>query len=339
MQPILTAGATAETDATWDETGLEFWVEEPATITLVQSGCLIWYSQSGNVGPRIGLGQGTFRAYSDASLLYCGASFLTQRVDSGGAGGDAIGIQRGRNSFFWGVYITSAATTPSGFQGTLFLNYTSGKHASGDGVHNHSTCWNIQNSQTSGNISPISLGAPPVVLPEANYFLNNIGFLSMSVSGIANSPILSAILLIYNTMAEWLHFGTESEMGIYPSLFECTRKYARFPNYPYYSTQVDYIDGEYRLIWNPAGTRPLCLWMTHHAITKTISGSVSGSGGGTVNLHAFRDVDYRREELGSTSRSGNGAFSITIYDDTENVFVEAREDATHTGRSESGAGT
>ena len=50
---------------------------------------------------------------------------------------------------------------------------------------------------------------------------------------------------------------------------------------------------------------------------------MTGSSGGTVNIACYRKGDNLK--LGSTSRVGNGAYSIIGYDDTETVFVEARE--------------
>jgi hypothetical protein len=77
--------------------------------------------------------------------------------------------------------------------------------------------------------------------------------------------------------------------------------------------------------------------MTYHTITYTVSGSVTGSAGGTVNLELERDGTD--ELVLSTSRTGNGSFSFTWYDNTENVYVSAREDSTHLGRSDQGTAT
>ena len=40
------------------------------------------------------------------------------------------------------------------------------------------------------------------------------------------------------------------------------------------------------------------------------------------------------EHVVSTSRSGNGAYTATVYDNTLGHFSEAREDGTHIGRSD-----
>jgi hypothetical protein len=78
-------------------------------------------------------------------------------------------------------------------------------------------------------------------------------------------------------------------------------------------------------------------WLTYHAITFTVTGTVSDSAGGTVNLACYRKSDGLK--LGSTSRVGNGSYTITIYDNTETVFAEARESAALLGRSDDGTAT
>jgi len=344
MAPIAIPGATSVND-TAEAVAMDIMIGEPATITLVQSGALIWYSQSTNVNPVVLLGEGSGRTYTDAALLYCGASFLSQRIDSGGAGGAGFTIARGRNRVYWQVYIGSAGITPAGFMGLLLLNYTSGKHASGDGVHNHSVSMWQQNSQASGTVSTIS-AAGLFSPPEAEWFMNDLLMISMNTQGAANSPVSGTTIFSesgqfgFFTTQGCIWFLTESELGVYPVCLPT-------PNHPYRRWTLDpkldayLVDDSlrWRIACSPVATRPLAAWMTYHSITKAISGTVSGSAGGTVTLRAYRDVSGRREEVQNTSRSGNGAYSLTWFDDVESVFVEAREDATHTGRSESGVGT
>lgn len=73
------------------------------------------------------------------------------------------------------------------------------------------------------------------------------------------------------------------------------------------------------------------MYLTYHAITFTVSGTVSGSNSGTVNL-GLHDATTG-ELLLTTSRSGDGSYSFTWYDDTADVYVAAYEDDTHVGRS------
>ena len=75
-------------------------------------------------------------------------------------------------------------------------------------------------------------------------------------------------------------------------------------------------------------------YTTYHTISYTISGTISGSAGGTVEISAYRtDTD---EEVGYTSRTGNGTYSIQWFDNTIDVYVVAYESSTLKGVSAKG---
>jgi hypothetical protein len=66
----------------------------------------------------------------------------------------------------------------------------------------------------------------------------------------------------------------------------------------------------------------------------TVSGMITGSNGGTINVDIFKAVTG--EKIGNTSRVGDGLYTLPWYDNTEQLFAAAREDATHVGRSDNG---
>ncbi len=70
--------------------------------------------------------------------------------------------------------------------------------------------------------------------------------------------------------------------------------------------------------------------ITFHSITYTAADSISGFSG-TVDLSLHRAASG--EKVLETTRSGDGAFSFTWYDDTEELYVVA-DDGTNVGRSE-----
>jgi hypothetical protein len=79
-------------------------------------------------------------------------------------------------------------------------------------------------------------------------------------------------------------------------------------------------------------------WLSYHAITFTKTSTISGSGGASValNLHYDGAQSYilnPGEKVATASRTGNGTVAVSWYDDTENYYLAAREDATHVGRS------
>jgi hypothetical protein len=110
------------------------------------------------------------------------------------------------------------------------------------------------------------------------------------------------------------------------------KSWRRFPEDP----DTDRLDIEtsrsFRVDTGVLSTSWYGVWITYHSITYSISGTITGSGGGTVNIDAYRDDTD--EKIGSTSRVGDGVYLITWYDDTVNVYAAAREDTTHVGRSD-----
>jgi hypothetical protein len=71
---------------------------------------------------------------------------------------------------------------------------------------------------------------------------------------------------------------------------------------------------------------------TYHSNTFSVTGSVAGSAGGTVELQLLRTADDKK--LATTSSIGNGDYSFTWYDNTEKVYVVARESGVLLGRSD-----
>ena len=71
--------------------------------------------------------------------------------------------------------------------------------------------------------------------------------------------------------------------------------------------------------------------VTYHSMFYRISGNVTDSAGGTVDLEAYRASDGLF--LGSTSRVGNGAYTIDVPVD-DLCYVEARETGSLLGRSD-----
>lgn len=348
LPPIPIPGATASTDENINS--IDLYIEEPATITQVQSGALVWYSQAAAVGPNIAFGAQSQRAYTDVSLLFCGASFLTQRTDSGGAQGSAWTLARGKNTLKWQVRIGTAGINPSGFGGLLYLNYTSGKSSLGPGAHNQSLLFNVQNSQASGNNSIIS-AAQMLYIPETDWFRNQLAFLTNNVMGVTSSLNGGVTFEVESASGELNGQGfevqgvlltvTEAELGWYPqasgTALQNPLDWARWNGDPDTVRMSLTASRRWRVNSIQTGTRPLSVWLTKHGITFTVSGNITGSAGGTVNINLCRASDGAI--LKSTSRVGNGSFSITWLDNTENVYIDARESGTALGRSDNGVAT
>lgn len=336
-------GATAATDAAQIEK--ELYIEEPGTITLVQSGALVQYVQTAAVGPNIAFGGQTARAYTDTAQAFCGETFLTQRVDSGSAQGAGIALARGKNKWRWAVHIGTAGFTPGSFDGWLILNYTSGKASAGDAVHNHSVHFSMQDSRASGTISTIT-AEQFIFIPESKWWRTSLGFYSNNVGGTASPQywfLGAEVLSGEGDRQDFREIGKgwfthDGEMGWYPisvdSMDEAAGEFQRFDADPDATRLALEGSRRWKIAVGQASSRPLACWLTYHGIQFEAAGTVTGSSGGTVNIACYRKSDGLK--LGSTSRVGNGAFSVIGYDDTETVFVEARESSTLLARSDEG---
>ena len=316
-----------------------FFIQEPTTITLAQSGILYSFNANTSANPVIAVGDQADRTYTHSlGSLACGQYCLMHRIDSGAATGAGITIARGLNTIVIDVF-ASTANIHSNASGLIYLNYTSGKHASGSGVHAHTTFWFGQGYTADTRVHELTAFAPNI--PETNWHAVATGFVCSIISQAAADM---GIVVEAEVKA-----GEESEDGwmpLYQDSYESAAENAVTTIYVRAREQFKRYTGDpdtdrlemettrqYRVY---AGVAPwlsgFYMLLTYHAITYTFSGNVTGSGGGTVNIDIYRsDTD---EKVGSTSRVGNGSYSFTWYDDTINLFAEAREDATHLGRSD-----
>ena len=79
--------------------------------------------------------------------------------------------------------------------------------------------------------------------------------------------------------------------------------------------------------------------LTFHTITFTVSGDVTGSSGGSVDIDCFTEDGDEILHIGTTSRTGNGSYTLTWYDNVYNCYAEARESGTLIGRSDNAVAT
>jgi hypothetical protein len=79
------------------------------------------------------------------------------------------------------------------------------------------------------------------------------------------------------------------------------------------------------------------LLFSYHTITKQVAGTVSGYAGTGVGIPVTVHRTLDGEKIASTTTTTGGAFTATVYYDTDTYYVVAREDATHVGRSDDGS--
>lgn len=333
-------GATTASDD--NRAAVEFYVEEPATVTLVQSGVLARYSAQAAVNPSLQVGSQTARTYTDVALLYCGDTQFMQRFDSGAAGGSGLTLARGKNTLTINNRIATNGTNPTGFQFLVYLNYTSGKSTQGDGAHNHSTYWHIADQYTTAAIAIRYITALAAVnIPETAYYANVINGDLRSYMASPSSGMIS--LSAERASGEywgdgWTRqhrsiYNGETENGYWRFMDEMDSVFKAYPNEPSNKLALE-TSRRWRLASLHATYASIGLWVTYHTITFTAAGDITDSGGGTVDISLHRVSDGAL--IDTTSRTGNGAYSMTYYDNVDTYFVEARESGTLLGRSENG---
>ena len=324
------------------------YIQEPGTITMQQSAVMMTYSDTGGVGVILNTGSQAARTYTQPASVRSGCMTIMRRIDSGSSGGVAgMTLARGSNTITVDYYSNSAVTGSLGtnFSALLFLNYTSSKAAQGDGAHNHTTQW-ISRPHATGNAVNKLTYTPSTtpIIPESMYWLTNSGFeIYLQTSGTGSSNLGLAYLAQVNSNegqgAGWLDiyssfYLSDAEVG--PNVVYCRSRslFKRWPN----DTDTERLNIETSRSFRFDSTvANATFWqskqyITYHSITQPISGTISGSAGGTIEIIAYNT--NTGQEVGYTTRIGNGTYTIDWIDDTEAIYVVAYETSALNGVSQ-----
>jgi hypothetical protein len=333
-------GGTTSADASRFE--LPIRIEEPATITLKQSAARLCYVQgaAAMAGHNFRCGSQAFRNYTNNASLMAGGQMFQQRIDSGSVQGAGVTIGRGKNNLVIDTYRTDATDLGWNLSGVVYLNYKSGVSSQGIGGHNHTTWWKVLDWDAALTaLREASAFAPNI--PETNYWTSGIGFQMIHWDAAATNAL--------NWSGEVLsgEGGEDGWRDLYADLFvkdaerACQIIYCRaradmkrWPN----DTDPERLGIEtsrkYRYSNLATCSKGVAMMLTYHAITFTVSGNVTGSSGGTVDIDCYTEDGDEILHIGSTSRVGNGSYSLTWYDNVYNCYAEARESGTLIGRSD-----
>jgi hypothetical protein len=312
---------------------------------LAQSAVLITYGATVNNTPTLAVGAQSARAYTDAAANYCGGIHLQQRIDSGGAQGASQVLTRGENTFVVDLFTIVATTWISNTTAMLILNYTSSKHSSGDGVHLHTTAWAI--ASTAADTSSRKTTAMAPNLPEANWWNVMTGYLfsSMVPAPDANSVVLTAEVQSGEGAGDgWrdLYSGTlksDVELGPFLQFVLGRDEFQRNPNDPDTNRLALETSRVYRIDYAATSYSSLYMLLTYHAITYAVSGQLMGyTGDGSGVTVEFHRSDTDEKVLTLTSAAG-GSYNGLWYDNTINLYAQARQDSSHVGRSDDGVAT
>lgn len=336
MEVASPMGGTTSSD--YQRGNRDLWIPEPGTINNTRVAFYAHWTNGGAIsGLNMRIGTGSFVAYTDVAAQIAGGNGAMVRNDS------AFTLARGRQSLNFDIYRTDTADKGYGISGFWLVNYHSDLATDGVGAHSQTVFWNITTYGTAAAANDVTVSAMAVTIPETSYFISGIGvkWEFMASSGTLPS---SVNVLVERLSAEGGQkwdlvyvdpYQTDSEVGVFYAFAQVRDLFKRFPN----DLDTDRFDIETSRRWRldnalatGSGWFNLNYLLTYHSITYDVSGTVSGSGGGTVTLNLCR-ADTGENVL-TTSRTGNGTYSFTWYDDTEDMYVEAYEDATHVGRSD-----
>ncbi len=323
----------------------ELFIEEPTTITTSRVAYYVFWSQIAAIGGlNMRIGTGSFVTYTDAASVLAGTNAAMVRNDS------AFTLARGRNSLNFDIYRTDTADFGWNISGFWIVNYTSGLATDGVGAHNHTVEWGIQQNGTAAAASNYTVAAIAPTIPEADYFITSVG--NQMVVQPSGTVALSGMTILVERLSaeggiEWEaayidSSQTDAELGVFFAYSQSRTMFKRWPGDDYYGNRVNLETARRRRVHLNGSTAvtgwiSLSIVFTYHTITYTVGGDITGSSGGTVTIGIWRPSTG--EKLLQTSRVGNGAYSATWYDNTENLFAEAYESGTLVGRSDTGVAT
>lgn len=332
-------GGTVAADR--DAWGRDIWVEEPGTITMKESAVCMFLTDSVAMSVIMGVGDQAERTYSfTAGTLNTGQYSVVHRFDAAGQVGTAgMTLARGRNSYLL-KFRPSTAHAAWNLSGFLVLNYTSGKATAGVGVHNHSVREHFErNSYLQTNITTNSI--PALDPPEANWFL--VSALLHIFGNMASGPTGAQSAFLERGVGEGEGDGWEpiytgmyradSENQVMTMWGAARSAWKRWPGDPDPDRYDPTVARRYRVDALPQGFLGWGIWCTYHSITFTVAGTISGytGDGSGIEVGVYRAATG--EKVLELTTAVGGTFTTQWYDNTEELFVEAMQDATHLGRS------
>lgn len=313
----------------------DFFIEEPGTITLKQSGVRLNVPYI-SVG-KINVGSQAQRTYTNSSTGYC-MECWQQRIDSGSAQGAGITLGRGLNTLT--VDATASNNYSYNINGYAVINYHSSKHSNGVGAHNHTVFYLMRQWDAAGaKLVTVSSFNPTIA--STNYYVNAVGFFLY----LWRSDVQGFGISVEYKSGEGKGGGAEncfnsftasngtvliSESVTFYKIEDLFKKCPTDPN----ANSID-LKTSRNYIYSSALNTQLGMGMmvTYHCIPYTISGKITGytGDGSGITVNAYRSDNDQL--IGVTTTIAGGYFFITWYDDVINVYCEARQDSTHLGRS------
>lgn len=308
-----------------------FYVTEPATIVQRAVCAEMTYTTIANATMQVLAGsQTTATAYAGVGVLWCGHAALQHNCNSG------IAITRGKNDLSIGVYRSAGAAEH--MTGVVKILYQSNPMTQTGNVHNHNhTVRRLDYPLTSFTATALAnSAATQFPIPETEYFIDAYGYevFNWYTATGANYILTNPTNATPNAgfyQVQSLGYITDGELAPQWVRFDATHLVKRTPTWADLS-KIDVEVARRTLYGSFVAARPSSVQvLTYRSGTWAVSGNVVGSSGGTVSLKLVSNTT--NTVMAQTTRSGNGAFSFTVYDDTDVYQVYAHESSTRFGAS------
>lgn len=320
-------------------------IQENGTIAMLQSAVVLdWEERYGTTTASVRVGAQTARSYF-VSTVPGGqlVSGVVHRIDSGGAQGSALTLARGKNTIR--VFVGIAAGFDSllwNVSGVLLLNYSSSK--TGDThVHANTIAKNVLGTQLNGAASVRYADVAALLPSDEPWHVKHAGL----VAGVHSPNTTIVIAADIETDIGLANLWTDIVFSGGTCGFH--RQWMPFEDLVgRYDGDADgfnlVLPHEARIGSTGDGTSNPCffslaLWYTFNGITYTVSGTVSGypltAFGSGIDVEVFDATSHELVATGTTVTGG--AYSITVYDNSRQVYVVARDGASGLrGRSANG---
>lgn len=239
-------------------------------------------------------------------------------------------ISAGFNKFTFNINQSASTDGTSNVSGIIYSTFNYTKSASGKIINAKTFNGTFSNTDIVGTntyayTSPVT----------GNYYMNSFGIYSnlMAYTNFTNfsidEKILNNVVNKYKTAVN----GTLVKTA-YTQCVQFFTDYStlKFPEETNSLNTNPVPSGSLRVINTQAFKYPSFLFnFNYHTFRWTVSGTISGSAGGTIMLHLVDGVNNKI--IQSTSRVGNGSYSFSHWDNTSDIYVVAVESDTLKGVS------
>lgn len=315
---------------------LDFDIQDPATFTEMQSGVeLMWLAKDATT-MAVGVGAQSARTYTIVDGVFCGKAQLGQRIDSGGAQGAAATFARGRNRF--AIFATIGSYTSCGqAAGWMTLVYKSGKSSIGSRAHTRCIPTCIFGTSAASGSGPFTGTAALFDFLDTDYAVVSQGFETIENSAALTNQALGLFAKSGSGELEGAYnyqIGTHTADGdgecmhlpdVYPVNKQRWMRSSLDPDTKRMNPKSSRL-----LTAAPAivqGQVMVTSWICYHGHKNTFSRNANYTAGGTVNAYLV-NIDTG-EIADKTSRSGDGPYSLSCFDNVSHHIAYLRENDTH----------